>query len=91
MFVRDNLQKLKMFSDEGYPNTKFLIMFVGAAICSYFLLAIAGFNTGTEWQSAQVVSLLIAFLFVTSLVWGSIMFKHKSNIVKRLPVKSNSN
>lgn len=91
MFVRDNLQKLKMFSDEGFPNTKFLIMFAGATICSYFLLAIAGFNTGAEWQSAQVWSLLIAFLFLTSVICGSMMFRHKSSIVKGLPINSNSN
>ncbi|MBS1787064.1 MAG: hypothetical protein JST85_05045 [Acidobacteria bacterium] len=83
MFVKDNLQRLKVFSEENFSNTKFLMMFVGVVIAPLVFLVVGGRTSETLWQSGLVWTLLIIGLLPTiSVVIGLKMYRSKSRTNK---------
>lgn len=83
MFVKDNLQRLKVFSEENFSNTKFLMMFVGVVIAPLVLLVVGGRTSETLWQSGLVWTLQIIGLLPTiSVVIGLKMYRSKSRTNK---------
>ena len=79
MFVRDNLQNLKVVSDINFPNTILFMMFTGAVIGTLALLAISGRMPNTLWQSGLVWTLpVIAILLLINAGTSLMMFRSKS-------------
>ena len=79
MFVQDNLEKLKVFSGERFPNPKFLLMFIGVVICPSVLLAVGGRTPDTLWQFGLAWSLLtFATTLLISIGSGLMIFRSKA-------------
>jgi len=92
MFVRDNLQKLKVFSGESFPNTKFLLMFIGGVICPFVLLAVGGRTPDALWQFGLAWSLLtFATILLISAGGGLMMFRSKAYAGKPPSISPNYN
>lgn len=79
MFVLDNLQELDVVSVPNFPNTKFLLMFLGVVIGPIVLFAVGGRTPNTLWQFGLVWTLLaMGLLFMVSAGVGLAMFKNNS-------------
>lgn len=84
MFIRDNLQKLKVISETDFPNTKFLFMFFGVVTGLPVLYVIDEQTPVNLWQSSIGWELLVILLLVMiSASIGLMMFRSKSD--KRTP------
>ncbi len=79
MFIQDNLQKLKVFSEEDFSKTKFLTMFIGVVIAPMILFVIGGRSSETLWQSSLIWTLLfIGMLPTVSVAIGLMKFNNES-------------
>ena len=84
MFIQDNLQKLKVFSEEDFSNTKFLVMFIGVVIAPLALFAIGGQLPNTIWQSGLAWTLFaIGLLPLVSIATRLTMYR--SSYYERRP------
>jgi len=84
MFIQDNLQKLKVFSEEDFSKTKFLVMFIGVVITPLALFAIGGRLPDTIWQSGLVWTLFaMGLLPLVSVAAGLTMYR--SSYCERRP------
>lgn len=81
MSIISSVQKIQLIYETNPSKAKFLLMFVGSAICFGILLMTNGRSAIPFWQSGLTwVLLSISFVLVVSLFLGLVMFRSKSQV-----------
>ncbi len=85
MFVKDNLQNFKAYSGETFPNSKFLLMFVGVVLTPIVLFAVGGRTQNTLWQFGLAGSFLVFATILLFSVSGGLMVFRSNTDVRKAP------
>ncbi len=89
MFTKDDLWRFKSISIDQFPQSKFLIMFLGVIITPLALIVAGTRNSNIHSQLGMPWYFLAIILFLLAgMSMGFIMFRSQPNATKGLSISS---